>query len=366
MQDRKWVAYILACVMMTYPYTVSAQEAFFDEMLRLSDEVKKEEKQPPVARTQEISPVMVPELELPSKQDVEILMEEPPQQQEEVAKPNVPETKADSTPEGHPPVSDESLFEQMLEQSQPVTPDEGTVTEPAPTTPAAPEIELPSVQAPEQPVMDIPEMPQTPSEKAAGLPAELPPFPMDEMGDRQNTSPPVALWVGSIMFTDEEYRSLRQAISMYERRTGQKAAMSESAGQGTTVVAREGTGVAGITPSFYLGSLAYFSPEQWAVWLNNKKYTKEKSTGDINIISVSPEDVLIVWQVDSLDVIAPNWRSNVAITSTGSYISQDRLVQVNNSGTEITFTLRPNQSFISSRMEVIEGRENKAVSTLLP
>lgn len=220
--------------------------------------------------------------------------------------------------------------------------------DPKPNSDSHAEDQAPSeATAPKQPSKTLSE---EAAEMPEGLPDIPPPPPGLAVGKTGRFVLPPESWSKSIMFTPEETRRLTQAISLYERRLGRKTISAPG------VVTRRDVASAGRIPSFYLGSIAYVSPKLWTVWLNNEKYTHDKTEGEVRVLSVFSDKVSLTWSMDSLDIIVPDWRNKLTINDQGDYESSDSLVRVNNAGTEVTFTLRPNQSFVSNQMKVVEGR----------
>ncbi len=106
-----------------------------------------------------------------------------------------------------------------------------------------------------------------------------------------------------------------------------------------------------IYPSFFLSSIIYERPDEWAIWLNGFRLTNKmnKETDPLYVTEISPESVRITWKPDS-----------VMLLHLGSIAVQQKddpdKVPIDAVNKSITFTLRPNQTFVSSILSVEEGR----------
>lgn len=388
-------AIIMCCMVVVFSLDTLAQDDFFDKMLSISDqelekasdmpEESKANEQPQAEKDTAIpamqsvppaAPLPVPpyiDTPVPTQPHadapVEILMEESPLSDEQLKESN--EVTGPSTATESP----DDLIEKMLKENSdlmgkaPPKADTPLVEQPAGEVVLPSEAAVPNAVAPENPVdatQEVNPIQKTLSEEAAEIPASLPSMavpspslPVEAQGSKPHAAEPI---IGTVMFSPEEYQLLGQAISVYERKTGRQAAVSSAPVKGNAATIAPSTAR---TPNFYLGSIMYFSPDQWAVWLNNKKYSKDKMINEVDLLGVQSDKVQMRWKVNSLDVIVPDWRSKLVLGNAGNYISRDNAVSINNAGTEITFTLRPNQSFLSSKMKIVEGRPDE-LAPLVP
>lgn len=98
----------------------------------------------------------------------------------------------------------------------------------------------------------------------------------------------------------------------------------------------------------YLASIIYFSSKDWAVWINEQKITSEtnKSDKELYLKSVQKDHVRLVWKLS-----ISKWK----ILSGRK--SEDMAPKINKDNkVEVEFELRPNQTFILSTNNVVEGR----------
>lgn len=98
-------------------------------------------------------------------------------------------------------------------------------------------------------------------------------------------------------------------------------------------------------PQFFLSSIAYQSPNDWVVWINDEKIIPSSgvSSAGLKVLSINNEKVTIEWQPERMDKIADE-------------SDTDGSVQVDFMKNKVIFTLKANQTFTSYAMRVVEGK----------
>ena len=98
----------------------------------------------------------------------------------------------------------------------------------------------------------------------------------------------------------------------------------------------------------YLASIIYYSPKDWAVWINNQKITSEtnKNSKELFVKEIYSDHAKILW---SLSI--SKWK---ILAGKKSDDAAPKLNAKNN--VEIEFNLKPNQTFILGSGHVVEGR----------
>jgi hypothetical protein len=107
--------------------------------------------------------------------------------------------------------------------------------------------------------------------------------------------------------------------------------------------------------NFYLKSILYLSPEHWTIWLNDKKLTNNDEFLGIKIISVTSNSVFFLWNNSKIDRIFPDWKKSFYTLDDAKYASNNKNVVVNTENSDISFILSPNQSFVPTEMQILEG-----------
>lgn len=111
------------------------------------------------------------------------------------------------------------------------------------------------------------------------------------------------------------------------------------------------------TKTYYLRSIMYFSPENWTIWLNDKKISSSDTSDDPNFqfAKVNNDSIIILWQNANPDTLASDWKSSFNDSGNGLWVSKNSNIVVDSNSGSISLILKPNQSFISSKMAVLEG-----------
>lgn len=98
----------------------------------------------------------------------------------------------------------------------------------------------------------------------------------------------------------------------------------------------------------YLASIIYFTPKDWAVWINQQKITHESNKIDkeLYVKSIQKDRVKIVWKIS-----LSKWK----ILSNSKPDSEAPKVNANNQ-IEVEFELKQNQTFMLNSHSVVEGK----------
>ena len=110
-------------------------------------------------------------------------------------------------------------------------------------------------------------------------------------------------------------------------------------------------------PAFYLKSILYFSPTNWSIWLNDKKISDKNSYehDHLDIMKITGDKVILLWQNSNISMIYPKWQNNFIALGDNKFTSHDKNIVVDGATGNISFILRPNQSFVSKSLEIVEG-----------
>ena len=163
--------------------------------------------------------------------------------------------------------------------------------------------------------------------------------------------------VSSLMFSDEELSDLDRAIDSFksgQAYTSQQDPKNILNAKKDKKIKDPDAEDENEKSYIYLASIIYYSPKEWALWINNLKITSNsnKNTKELFVKEIYPGSAKIVW---SLSI--SKWK---ILSGKKSEESAPKLNAKNN--VEISFTLRPNQTFILGSNRVVEGR---AVTNLL-
>ncbi len=183
-------------------------------------------------------------------------------------------------------------------------------------------------------------------------------------------------WQGSILFSDDELSGIYASIKDYvPSETGEPF---QGLGEGTA--GQEGGSTITVqAPAFFLSSVLYYTPESWSVWIGKDRIRSKDSAKEkegFKIIRVTNDSVEGVWRTPYLDNIIPGWRQNLLpfdkvmgknVFERGEgnwdYVSEDATILVDSKTGTVKFRLGLHQSFVSHRMEVVEGEaEGKTIT----
>ncbi len=163
----------------------------------------------------------------------------------------------------------------------------------------------------------------------------------------------------SLMFDDEENDHIGRAINSLrsneiyvpegaEGGTGDENLTPEERKKNADDKKRAEENEANEKSYIYLASIIYFTPKDWAVWINQQKITHESNRWDkeLYVKSIQKDRVKIVWKIS-----LSKWK----ILSNSKPESEAPKVNANNQ-IEVEFELKQNQTFMLNTRSVVEGK----------
>lgn len=163
----------------------------------------------------------------------------------------------------------------------------------------------------------------------------------------------------SLMFDDEENDHIGRAINSLrsneiyvpegaEGGTGDENLTPEERKKNAEDKKRAEENEANEKSYIYLASIIYFTPKDWAVWINQQKITHESNRWDkeLYVKSIQKDRVKIVWKIS-----LSKWK----ILSNSKPESEAPKVNANNQ-IEVEFELKQNQTFMLNTHSVVEGK----------
>jgi hypothetical protein len=153
--------------------------------------------------------------------------------------------------------------------------------------------------------------------------------------------------ISSLMFDEEENDSInRAADSLKNNQIYVPNDKTEKEQDDTTKKAEEKS--ENEKSYIYLGSIIYFTPKDWVVWVNEKKITPEnnKKENELYLRSIQKDQISLVWTL-----AVSKWKILSGLDS------EELAPKINdNNQVEVQFDLKPNQTFILNSNNVVEGR----------
>lgn len=166
----------------------------------------------------------------------------------------------------------------------------------------------------------------------------------------------LAEWSGSVMFSPQDYNSIKAALEFYKKAITQQSPPTKSNESIPIPAAESGPSLA--IPSFYLNSIIYNNPNDWVIWLNNTKYiSTEKNFHNLEVMYINKFKITLAYNITSLDNISLNWKSQLIATEDGKFTTKDKNIIYDSSKQIIYFTLSPNQTFNLQELTITEGHK---------
>jgi len=105
-------------------------------------------------------------------------------------------------------------------------------------------------------------------------------------------------------------------------------------------------------PSLYLGSIVYYSPGNWSVWINGKKLVNARNgeKNEFYITRISRSEIELVWKPASLLNTPALWKQ---LTDNGKNPLPN--ITIDESKGIITLRMHPNQTFLPRSLAIREG-----------
>jgi len=159
----------------------------------------------------------------------------------------------------------------------------------------------------------------------------------------------------SLFFSAEELQRMRAAIMAYEKSKLVKISKAEDKANdflnqltdSEPALPPEPVEKTYVYPQFFLNSLVYHSREDWVVLINGQRYSSrvEQADPQIRVLNVDEEKVALEWKPRKMKRVMESWGRNI-----NEETNVDPVMGI------VQFTLRPNQTFSSYAMRVLEGR----------
>lgn len=99
-------------------------------------------------------------------------------------------------------------------------------------------------------------------------------------------------------------------------------------------------------PQFFLKSLVYHSENDWTLWINEIRLTHQTpENSELRVLAISKDKVDFEWTPTNMEKVLEVWLKQ---PTDGVSVDQNRR--------KVYFSLRPNQTFSSYKMTLLEGR----------
>lgn len=170
---------------------------------------------------------------------------------------------------------------------------------------------------------------------------------------------PMHLGKTSLMYNKDDMDIVLQALDLYDHSArAQKdnaAPKKDFLGNLLSTLKHDDTPQTAVPlplPNLYLGSIVYYSPANWSVWINGRKLMNRNNGQDneFYVGRLSRSEVELIWKPTSLLDTPEIWRQ---MTDDGTHPLPNITVDAENG--RITLLLRPNQTFLPKSLAIREG-----------
>ncbi len=196
---------------------------------------------------------------------------------------------------------------------------------------------------------------------APGTAAPAPALPGGALPPATNPEPVINAKPVSMFITADELAHINEAIATFKRNRDNKGANAESQAKNflnqldqTAVPAAPAAPPKPqpfTYPQFFLQSLSYQNPDDWLVIVNGQKFIPhyDDPASWLKVVMVDKESVVMEWHPQNMEKVSDSWM--VAPVGPGqSDVIVDSIHET------VTFTLKPNQTFSSYAMRIVEGK----------
>lgn len=197
---------------------------------------------------------------------------------------------------------------------------------------------MPAAAMPEDTLVDaLPKVISAAAADPVAVPISTPAMPTEE--------------IDSLFYSPEEVADIRLAINTYLKHIGRGGDPNFDEDEFLQRLGRlkkVSTGSRFYTyPQFYLSSIVYHAADDWVIWINGDKITQATSPehSDVHVTRITADEVDFEWLPPAMDKVTQVWRQ---------YPNDE--VKVDLLRGKVWFTLKPNQTFSSYVMRIVEGK----------
>lgn len=219
-------------------------------------------------------------------------------------------------------------------------------------------------------IQEIPEMLDSTSEQAEDISVVA----ASEDETLIDLTPATSEWAGSLMFDDEKVKNLLAVYRAYLM--GQRQDVTSDEAEGLDVeallnqmdVPEEAKETPEEVLKFSLNSIVYENANDWSIWVNGVRYGRKQAMegfildrSTLKVIDANDKSITYIWtpKAESFDRVQTRWEEKEQL---GNLVENPKEalkqhVVFDKEAKTVTITMRPNQTFISQFMSVMEGRD---------
>lgn len=204
-------------------------------------------------------------------------------------------------------------------------------------------------------------------------PVDEPEFTAQEAAEQVREDTPETLqeghftWGGSLMFTQARVDRLMKLYQAHLDKLARGQQLEEkNIIRDTLRLREEPEEITEESYRFSLNSIVYDDARNWSIWVNGRRYPRQEAldgftigNSRVQVTDVSERQVTYVWtpHQQTFDLVQGRWdqRQRVGEQEWNPQVARNSRVVMDSIGRKVTVTLRPNQTFVSDYMSVMEG-----------
>ena len=162
--------------------------------------------------------------------------------------------------------------------------------------------------------------------------------------------------------TDDTIEIVEEDIEIIEEEDTEEILEEEVAEEEVIDVIVEEVEEIDVVKNYYLKSLLYYSPDDWVVWLNDEKISKDSKADLVKILKIDQTSVNIIIEDVDLSLYSSDWKEELYKISGTDYFTDKKSIIFDSGRKLLSFVLKTNQTFIGETLEIVEGRYSESVS----
>ena len=229
--------------------------------------------------------------------------------------------------------------------------------------PAAPAMPAPAAEALSMP---LPTAPEAAPVDAAATPAVIPAAPAPVSDDAE--------WSGTLMFDAERVAKLNELYQQYLIAQSRNVKPGTKAGPGLEERIKKAIGKEKEIPEevlqFALDSIMYYTDADWSIWVNGQRYFRDEAMegftvgkSQLAVTEANEKEVNFIWTPisESFDKVHKRWDDKQLLSKAGPspQLALNERVEFDPTAQTVTILMRPNQTFVSNFMSVLEGKDDR-------
>ena len=159
----------------------------------------------------------------------------------------------------------------------------------------------------------------------------------------------------SLLHTKEQLKQLeavKEAVKTGTKINTESITNKDTKAENNVVIKPVNKGITKSSITFYLNSIMYHSKNNWVIWINGNRITKDRNNTDLVILKVSEQHIKCQWTTGYGKFV-----KSLIKVSNENQMPLNTKVEFNDNIATVEFLLKPNQAFkMSNYVAITEGR----------